>query len=337
MRTRRTKEDSKPSDGVQPELHNLVEDYSEGSKFRARLLGRASIGGSSEGIGSVNDHEPERAFSDWPDWWGPRWLTRPRDYPHGETSSLSVLDLIDRGTVDPWVAAWLWEFIARRKSIIVIAGPSGVGKTTLLTALADFLPTAERLHRVRGAYDPLTFLEDDTVESESTTVMVNEISPHLPVYLWGPGVARLLTSQRRFRMFATAHASSARDLVAQLAGYPLRVPLAGLARLDVVVRIDACPEGGEVRRAVTEISAFELTDRDGILLHPLFAADSNSIDEDAVSRWLGEAHGRGGGTSVAVRHNILVNWGHLVEPPGNSDLPLKSAFAAAFARALGDT
>jgi energy-coupling factor transporter ATP-binding protein EcfA2 len=250
---------------------------------------------------------------------------------------LSVFDLIDAGTIDPPVAALLWELIARRSSIVVIAGPSGAGKTTLLTALADFLPPAERLLPVRGVFDPLSFLDDPTVEPAGMTVMVNEISPHLPVYLWGPGVGRLLTSRRRFRVFATAHASSARDLVAQLAGYPLRVPLAGVARLDVVVRIEAWKASGKIRRAVTEITAFDLSERDGIVLCPLLAAGTIRVDDDAVRTWLGERPGRGERATIATRHNIIERRSTLIDRERAADRPLRDTLAAAFARAVGDT
>src|SRR5215203_2016950 len=225
----------------------------------------------------MSGHEASRGFNTSRDWWGPRWAGEAAQ--SGE--SLNVLNLIDTGSLDPWVAAFLWEVISQRSSIIVIAGPSGAGKTTLLTALTDFLPTNERLIAVRGVFDPLHFLDDFAVEPMATTALINEISPHLPIYLWGPGVGRLLTSRRRLRILATAHASSAQDLVGQLAGYPLRVPLAGIARLDVVVRLEARREGRTIHRAVTEVTVLDLSDRDGIVLRPMLTADSQTLDRAA--------------------------------------------------------
>jgi energy-coupling factor transporter ATP-binding protein EcfA2 len=285
----------------------------------------------------VNDRTPDRAFSNSPDWWGPRWITRSGGRDQDRRGDLGMLDLIDAGTVDLSVAALLWELVARRSSIVVIAGPSGAGKTTLLTALTDFLPPEELLLPVRGVFDPLSFLEVPTIDPDETTVMVNEISPHLPVYLWGPSVERLLTSRRRFRVFATAHASSARDLVAQLAGFPLRVPLAGVARLGVAVRIEAWRDAGDIRRAVTEVTAFDRSDRDGIVLRPLLAHGTTTVDDVAVRTWLGEATGRGDRASIAMRHNLLSDRRSLNESLVGSDRSLRAVFAAAIARALGDT
>ena len=283
------------------------------------------------------DRVANQAFSDSPDWWGPRWIGGPDAAGREHRASLSVLDLIDAGTLDPMVAAILWELIARRSSIIVVAGPSGAGKTTMLTALADFLPPTEQLLPVRGVFDPLRFLDDPEVEPQATTAMVNEISPHLPIYLWGPGVGRLLTSPRRFRIFATAHASSAQDLVAQLASYPLRLPLTGVARLDVVVRIEARRDVIGIHRAVTEVTALDPSPRDGIVLRPLLNASGNSLDVDSARAWLDETSGRGVETGLGTRHNVLLNRGAVFDAFGKSDSGLRNVFAAAYARAAGDT
>jgi energy-coupling factor transporter ATP-binding protein EcfA2 len=282
---------------------------------------------------TMNDRSANRPFVDSPEWWGPRWIGAPGEHRDEDHAYLSILDLVDAGTLDPRVAAFLWELIARRSSMIVVAGPSGVGKTTLLTALTDFVSPGEHLIPVRGVFDPLTFLDDPGLDPRVTTVMVNEISPHLPIYLWGPGVSRLLTSPRRFRIFATAHATSAQDLVAQLAGYPLRVPMAGIARLDVVVRIDARREGGDILRAVTEVSALESSPRGGIVVRPFLDSPKRTLMDDAVQAWLDESPGRGAEQSLRTRHNILSSRDAI----GESDRGLRSNLAAAFSGVTGDT
>ena len=281
-----------------------------------------------------------RGFNTSRDWWGPRWTggARPDHERGGEPRS--VLELIDDGTLDPWVAAFLWEVISRRSSIVVVAGPSGVGKTTLLTALTDFLPTNERLVVVRGVFDPLSFLDELEVEPFAATALVNEISPHLPIYLWGPGVGRLLTSRRRFRVFATAHASSTQDLVAQLAGYPLRVPLAGIARLDVVVRLEAWRDRGSVHRAVTEVTALDPSERDGIVLRPMLAANARSLDRAAARMWFDEVQGRGDEVSMIARHKTLAVAAATPGVLNRSDCgprDLREVLAGAFARVVSGT
>jgi energy-coupling factor transporter ATP-binding protein EcfA2 len=166
----------------------------------------------------------------------------------------------------PAAAGLLWALLARRASVVVAAGPSGAGKTTLLTALLDFLPTGTRRVYVRGCFEPFRFLADPAVEPRRTSLLVNEISPHLPSYLWGPGVRRLLATKRDgYVLAATAHAASVEDLVGSLAGYPLRIPPAEMAAFDLVVVLDAREEEGVVRREVVDVAALaEVRGREGV-------------------------------------------------------------------------
>lgn len=169
-------------------------------------------------------------------WWGPVWAPPP---------PRTMVDLLRERVITPAVAAMLWAALTRRRSIVVAAGPRGVGKTTLLTALLDFLPPGTRRLYLRGCYESFAFLDDATVFPSDSVLLVNEISPHLPAYLWGPGVRRLFQAARNGFMFAaTAHASTVGDLVGQLAGYPLRVPLSELATINLALFL---AEGREAR------------------------------------------------------------------------------------------
>lgn len=175
-------------------------------------------------------------------WWGPGWSV-PR--------MLGVQDLLRDGTIDRKSAALLWAVMARRRSLVVVGGPGGLGKTTLLTALCQLLPpTTTRLY-ARGCYETFAFLDDPHVEPHESALLINEISPHLPVYLWGGAVARMLdAAQRGFALYATAHGESLYEFVASLTGSPLRIPAASIAAFEYVVlldRTDAVASGRQVR------------------------------------------------------------------------------------------
>jgi energy-coupling factor transporter ATP-binding protein EcfA2 len=154
-------------------------------------------------------------------------------------------------TIDSWTAGNLWAALARRRSLAVVAGASGVGKTTLLTALLDFLPSPTRRIYLRGCFETFTFMSDSTIIAGETALLINEISPHLPVYLWGPAVSRVLgAAQQGFALLATAHADSVHDLVGALTGSPLHVPVAQTAAFEFVVileRHEASRSGRRVR------------------------------------------------------------------------------------------
>jgi hypothetical protein len=187
-------------------------------------------------------------------WWGPGWQTpAPRH----------IDELLRDETIDSWTAANLWAALARRRSLTVVAGAGGVGKTTLLTALLDFLPPDTRRVYLRGCFETFAFLSDPAISPPQSALLVNEISPHLPVYLWGPAVRRTLeTTQRGFALLATAHADSVHDLVGALTGSPLHIPAAETAALELVVVMER-DEASLSGRRIRGVWSLEPT-RDGV-------------------------------------------------------------------------
>jgi pilus assembly protein CpaF len=55
-----------------------------------------------------------------------------------------VEDLVQAGTLEPWLANQLENYILARKNIL-IAGGTGSGKTTMLNVLGKFIPSDERI------------------------------------------------------------------------------------------------------------------------------------------------------------------------------------------------
>jgi hypothetical protein len=160
-------------------------------------------------------------------WWGPGWQVPERR---------DIAALLRDETIDSWIAANVWAALARRRSLVVVSGESEVGKTTLLSALLEFLPPNTRRVYPRGCFESFAFLLDPAIDPSQTALLINEISPHLPVYLWGPAVGRVLeAAQRGFTLLATAHADSVHEFVGALTGSPLRIPLAQVAAFEFIV------------------------------------------------------------------------------------------------------
>lgn len=160
-------------------------------------------------------------------WWGLGW-----DVP----DPLSIVDLIAAGNFDARTAALLWLLIEARASIVVAADPPGAGKTTTLTALGDFLPPDVARFYLRGWQETFDFAA--TADPARSYILCNEISAHLPVYLWGRKVPQLFAALGAgFAFGATMHADEPGEVVGILAGYPLYVPLPAIARLDLIMTL----------------------------------------------------------------------------------------------------
>jgi len=142
---------------------------------------------------------------------------------------LSVVDLIEDGTLDVAVAGWLLARVAQGASFLCAAGPGGVGKTTLMACLLSFLPPNER---IRTVTDPRAI----GAPAEPTCYLCHEIGAgHWYGYLWAEDAAEFLALQRQGRIAASLHADSPREVEAQLLGPDVGADEADLAAIDLVL------------------------------------------------------------------------------------------------------
>ena len=193
-------------------------------------------------------------------WWGWNW-----DPP----VPMSITELVRAGNMDTRTAALCWMVIEAHGSLLIAGEQPHSGKTTTLTALLDFLPHDVRRIFVRGWSETFDFLTQ--TRPQETLLLVNELSSHLPVYLWGPKAVRTFATLRDgYAIGSTLHADSADEAIAQLVG-ELGVPAADLGRVELlmITRIYGLARGGLARRVVT--------------LHRLSAADGDVTREPLVT------------------------------------------------------
>ena len=175
-------------------------------------------------------------------WWG--WNWEP-------PVPMSITQLLDAGNMDARTAALCGMTIEAHGSLLIAAEQPHSGKTTTLTALLDFLPNATRRIFIRGWAETFDFLGQ--TRPESTLLLANELSSHLPVYLWGPKAVRVFQTLRRgYALASTLHADSCDEALAQLVG-ELGVDRNDLARVNLlmVMRVYATTGGGYARRVVS--------------------------------------------------------------------------------------
>jgi energy-coupling factor transporter ATP-binding protein EcfA2 len=122
---------------------------------------------------------------------------------------LSLVDLIKLNTVPLEVAAYLVDGMRNGASVLVGALPSGVGKTTLMSALLGVIPSSDRIIPVEDG-SMVQELTRGTLEQPKTYV-IHEISrgPGWGNYLWGrPVIALTQLVDTYTRLAANLHADS---------------------------------------------------------------------------------------------------------------------------------
>lgn len=214
-------------------------------------------------------------------WWG--WNWEP-------PIPMSITEIVRAGNMDTRTAALCGMAIEAHGSLLIAAEEPHSGKTTTLTALLDYLPHRVRRIFIRGWSETFDYLTQTT--PDETLLLANELSSHLPVYLWGPKAVRVFDTLRQgYALGSTLHADSAEEAVAQLTG-ELGVPAADLGRVHLlmVMRIYGTSRGGHARRVV---SLHRLGEQGGTAtLTPLVthaaATDDFAHDEDAEAGLLAE-------------------------------------------------
>lgn len=244
-----------------------------------------------------------------------------------EGESRSVVELIRDDLLTARVAAFLWLALERRASLVVAAEPHGAGKTTLLTALLDFLPDDVARTYLRGWYERFEFL--DLATPETAYLLCNEISQHLPTYLWGRGVRRVFEAvQQGYSLATTVHASSAAQVLSLLTAYPLEVPLENAAKIEFVLTLGIGQRGDRTMRRLMRLERVRLTP-DGLLIEPLAERDVLHGELEArpgqLVGVLVERFGlepEGGAAELARREQFL---GRLVQQEVTATEPVRQA------------
>ena len=111
---------------------------------------------------------------------------------------LTLVDLLEAGTVDLLLAAYLAASMRAGASLLVGAQPGGAGKTTVMCALLSFLPDRTAIRPVEGP-DSLRMDARDPAPG-TTCFLAHEIgSGSYYAYIWGE------TARAFFRLAAQGH------------------------------------------------------------------------------------------------------------------------------------
>lgn len=197
-------------------------------------------------------------------WWG--WNWEP-------PVPMSITEIVRAGNMDTRTASVLGLAMESHASLIIAAEQPHSGKTTTLTALLDYLPQRTRRVFLRGWGETFDYLEQ--TRPHDTILLANELSSHLPVYLWGGKAIRVFqTLERGYAFGSTMHADSAEEAVSQISD-ELGVPPHDLARVQLlmVMRIYFDTAGRRARTNGGRGTMFGAQVRRVVTLHRLLLRD----------------------------------------------------------------
>src|SRR5579863_8281314 len=153
---------------------------------------------------------------------------------------LSMAQIIALNSVDVETVALVWLLLEHGASLTV-AGPTdpqpGVGKTTTLNALLQFLPEGTALAYMSGMYENFAFTRLPDIDPNTTYALCNEVSDHLPIYMWGRIARRYLTLPSQGYHVATSVHADTIDDVLRMYQRDLRLNPADVRRLGLIVNI----------------------------------------------------------------------------------------------------
>jgi len=164
--------------------------------------------------------------------------------------TLSIVDLIQAGTLDVQMAAVAMQAIEQGASLLTGAVPGGAGKTTLLAALLGFLPPGVPIYTVD--HPGVIHQAARRPAGEPVCYLVHEIGsgPYYG-YLWGPAVADYLGLIAGGRRIASClHADTLDQLRRILTAPPLGVPPRTIDRVGLILFMAMSPAGRGYRRRV---------------------------------------------------------------------------------------
>jgi hypothetical protein len=145
---------------------------------------------------------------------------------------LSVVDLVEAGTITRDIAAYSLAAIGNGASFMVGAQPGGAGKTTVMGALLNFVPTTVQLIPAHG----MDIINQGLRAPEPRCCFIcHEIGDgHYYAYLWGDVLRRYFDLPAEGHMLATnLHADTYEQAREQVCG-DNGVPTADFQRMNLV-------------------------------------------------------------------------------------------------------
>jgi len=207
---------------------------------------------------------------------------------------ISVTQLINWGTIDSGIAAYLWLSLQYGRSIF-ICGETAAGKTTTANAIFPFIPPDKKIYSVENTpevklphavWQQLLTRTTGPKEGhidEGTLLLAGLRSR--PDYII-PGETRGAESRVVFQAMQTGHpivttfhAGSVTKVIQRFTGHPINIPKTFMDNLDIVVIQMAVERNGKKIRRVLSVDEIEGYNKeiDGVMSRKAF--EWNAMDD----------------------------------------------------------
>jgi hypothetical protein len=204
--------------------------------------------------------------------YSPEWANHFASYNESLNEGLSIIDLVNSGTLDCKLAALLWLIMEHRSSVLVASMPVFAGKTTLMHALLDFLPPGLRMIGLKGYFEDFKFVEHS--QPQKSYLVSEEISNHgFSEYLWGfKAVKTFRLLSEGYALGATMHARSSEEAILMLYRV-LGIPLSLISHMGIIVNLLATNGRTYEDDPIRRISSVDLIlpDKEGLAIQVLAA------------------------------------------------------------------
>jgi len=242
----------------------------------------------------------------------------------------SILDLIERGTLNYEMAAYLWLLIENKMSLFV-SGETASGKTTTMNALTTFIPSHFKVVSIEDTPElqvPLPHWTREVSRVSSRGVQMGEGTGsdvtmfdllkaalrQRPNFIivgeirGAEGNIAFQSIQTGHPLMSTFHASSVEKLLQRITGPPIDIPKTFIDNLNVIIIQSAVrrPDGSVVRRVMSvnevvgynpqknSVSFVRAFQWDPITDRHIFTASNNSyLLESKIAQNLGIPEERG--------------------------------------------
>jgi flagellar protein FlaI len=213
---------------------------------------------------------------------------------------MSVLDLIASDMGPPELFAYLWTLVENKASVLII-GETASGKTTLLNAIASFIPynmkivVVEEVRELNLPHPTVSYMvTKETMDTRGKVTLFDLVKAAMrqrPDYI----IVGEIRGEEAYALFqamslghgglGTMHADSPVSAVKRLMMKPLEIPPYMIKELDTIVHTTKIRLGGMVNRYIVTVA--DLKDIDDERREPIFEyVYKTTITEEGLQKHL---------------------------------------------------